>query len=118
MDAVKFIEERERMCKMYAGCNECFGFDESGVCLLGITTGASPSKQIELLEKWIAAHPIKTRQSVFLEQWPDARIYANGALSICPNTVCIYRCRKSRECVEEVGACDDCCREFWLQEVE
>lgn len=28
MDAVKFIEERNRMCKSFGGrCNECPGFD-------------------------------------------------------------------------------------------
>lgn len=76
------------------------------------------AKQIELLEKWGASRSRKTRQSVFLEQWPDARIYANGALSICPNTVCAWRCGKDGERVEETGTCDDCCREFWMQEVE
>lgn len=101
MDAVKFIEERNRMC---GTMSEVWGVDAV--------------KIVKNTEEWAAAHPRKTRQSVFLEQWPDARIYANGVLSICPNTVCIYRCRKSRECVEEVGACDDCCREFWMQEVE
>ena len=117
MDAVKFIEERERMCKMYGGCTGCPGYDD-GVCMVGITTGITPVKQIELLEKWSAAHPRKTRQSAFLEQWPEARIYANGALSICPNAVCAWRCGKDGERVEETGTCDDCCREFWTQEVE
>ena len=115
MDAVKFIEERERMCKMYSGCHECPGFDESGACLLGITTGASPSKQIELLEKWIAAHPIKTRQSVFLEQWPNA-IVEYGTLTICPKVVL------GRKGWAEDGCggilCNNCRREFWMQEVE
>lgn len=106
MDAVKFIEEHRRMYKV------------TGKHLHTLAEGIPAEDVVKEVEEWSAAHPRKTRQSVFLEQWPDARIYANGALSICPNTVCIYRCRKSRECVEEVGACDDCCREFWMQEVE
>lgn len=106
MDAVKFIEEHRRMYKV------------TGKHLPTLAEGIPAEDVVKEVEEWSAAHPRKTRQSVFLEQWPDARIYANGVLSICPNTVCIYRCRKSRECVEEVGACDDCCREFWMREVE
>lgn len=106
MDAVKFIEEHRRMYKV------------TGKHLPTLADGIPAEDVVKEVEEWSAAHPRKTRQSVFLEQYPEARIYANGALSICPNTVCIYRCRKSRECVEEVEACDDCCREFWMQEVE
>lgn len=114
MDAVKFIEERERMCKMYAGCNECFGFDESGVYLLGITTGASPSKQIELLEKWIAAHPIKTRQSVFLEQYPEANISEHGVLLVCPCPISASHRNAHGGCATIGRRCDDCRKEYWL----
>ena len=116
MDAVKFIEERERMCKMYSGCHECPGFDESGVCLLGITTGASPSKQIELLEKWIAAHPIKTRQGVFLEQYPNAESDHQGILIIYPCDVDKTMRGKDGDCYN--CNCDDCRAQFWGQEVE
>lgn len=101
MDAVKFIEERNRMC---GTMSEVWGVDAAQI--------------VKNTEEWSAAHPRKTRQSVFLEQWPEARIYANGALSICPNAVCAWRCGKDGERVEETGTCDDCCREFWTQEVE
>lgn len=120
MDAVKFIEERNRMCNSFSPDCEGCRVDEAKPVMDECCRWMfeNPERTVKIVEEWSAAHPRKTRQSVFLEQWPDARIYANGVLSICPNTVCIYRCRKSRECVEEVGACDDCCREFWLQEVE
>lgn len=101
MDAVKFIEERNRMC---GTMSEMWGVDAAQI--------------VKNTEEWSAAHPRKTRQDVFLDQWPEARIYANRALSICPNTVCAWRCGKDGECVEETGTCDDCCREFWSQEVE
>ena len=116
MDAVKFIEERERMCKMYGSCSGCPGFDESGVCMVGITTGITPVKQIELLEKWSAAHPRKTRQSVFLEQWPDADKDKGGVCNICPKYV-----NRSVSCARDritFKRCEDCRREFWMQEVE
>ena len=119
MDAVKYIEESRRMCSMFWGvCEKCPAKRGDECIIRRNALNVSAAEQVKIVEEWSAAHPRKTRQIVFLEQWPDARIYANGALSICPNTVCVYRCRKSRECVEEVGACDDCCREFWMQEVE
>ena len=107
MDAVKFLQERNRMY-------------ESGAATpsIGLEDDYNPVNAVKIVEEWSAAHPRKTRQSVFLEQWPDARIYANGALSICPNTVCAWRCGKDGERVEETGTCDDCCREFWMQDVE
>lgn len=107
MDAVEFLEERKRMY-------------ESGAATPSIRLGDNytPERAVKIVEEWSVAHPRKTRQSVFLEQWPEARIYANGALSICPNAVCAWRCGKDGERVEETGTCDDCCREFWMQEVE
>mgnify|MGYP004418187781 CR=1 FL=1 len=106
------------MCRTYYGCDGCLARNNDGSCKFSTTVGDGADEQIALLEEWSAAHPRKTRQSVFLEQWPEARIYANGALSICPNAVCAWRCGKDGERVEETGTCDDCCREFWTQEVE
>ena len=107
MDAVEFLEERNRMY-------------ESGAATpgIGLEDDYDPVIAVKVVEEWSAAHPRKTRQSEFLKQWPEARIYANGALSICPNAVCAWRCGKDGERVEETGTCDDCCREFWMQEVE
>lgn len=115
MDAVKFIEERERMCKMYGGCTGCPGYDD-GVCMVGITTGITPVKQIELLEKWSAAHPRKTRQDVFLEQYPDAEIDSGGAIAICPTAFSSAYRDDTEKCV--YVSCAKCRREFWSQEVE
>lgn len=115
MDAVKFIEERERMCKMYGGCTGCPGYDD-GVCMVGITTGITPVKQIELLEKWSAAHPHKTRQSVFLERYPNTKIIHDT------NTIDVYPCiieptmQGTGRCISQ--SCVDCRRKFWMQEVE
>lgn len=115
MDAVKFIEERERMCKMYGGCTGCPGYDD-GVCMVGITTGITPVKQIELLEKWSAAHPRKTRQDVFLEQYPDAEIDSGGAIAICPTAFSSAYRDDTEKCVHV--SCAKCRREFWSQEVQ
>lgn len=39
------------------------------------------------VEQWSAAHPpvpLKTRQSVFLEQWPNAARDREGVMNVCP----------------------------------
>ena len=105
MDAVKFIEERNRMC---GTMSEVWGVDAAQI--------------VKNTEEWSAAHPRKTRQSVFLEQWPEARIdKTTGVLTICPAEL-------TKECRDDIGACGaysietcvckHCRREFWMQEVE
>lgn len=72
MDAVKFIEERRRMCKTYVDCFECPA-DDNNRCKFNIAQGEEATRQVELLEEWSAAHPRKTRQDVLLEQFPNAK---------------------------------------------
>lgn len=119
MDAVKFIREEIRMCASYQDCCNC-PLDSSIYC------SASPKKRsreeageiVRQVEEWSAAHPRKTRQSVFLEQWPEAELDTNGAVAICPTILsCDYRSANKR-CKHPGTACSDCRREFWMQEVE
>ena len=122
MDAVKFVEERDRMCKSF--CDGCTGCPASNACKnelccafdLGSTLDAAA--QIAIVEEWSAAHQIKTRQSVFIEQYPDAVLDGFGVLRICP----IYLSAEYRDDCnggKNIGKkCSDCRREFWMQEVE
>lgn len=70
---------------------------------------------VKAAEQWAAEHPRKTRQSVFLEQFPNAPIYTNThnvALDPClVDTTLRGHCPTGR-------GCDICRREFWLAEVE
>lgn len=116
MDAVKFIEERKRLCEMYANCSECPANDNGGRCKFSITVGDEATKQIKLLEEWAAAHPCRTRQSVFLEQYPEASVDNCGCLMICPKIISIDYRNRYGDCVKHT--CYDCRREFWMQEVE
>ena len=99
MDAVKFLQERNRMC---GTMSEVWGVDAEQI--------------VKNTEEWSAAHPRKTRQSVFLEQWPNARPADDGVLTFCPkrfdfNISCLAECHSLKKC-------SDCRREFWMQEVE
>ena len=122
MDAVKFIKERDRMCKSFdAGCTGCPASNACKnelCCAFDQGSTLDATDQVAIVEKWSAAHPIKTRQSVFIEQYPDAVLDGVGVLRICP----IYLSAEYRDDCnggKNIGKkCSDCRREFWMQEVE
>ena len=121
MDAVKFIEERGRMCATYTPkrCKGCPAADISAdapACALDIESQVDSEKQVTIVEAWSAAHPRKTRQSVFLEQWPNAEIDCQGVIAIDPCDVDKTRRGKSGNCYHD--DCDECRREFWTKGVD
>lgn len=59
-------------------------------------------------------HPIKTRQSVFLERYPHAKIGDDGVLDIAPCAIDGEDCR----CMGSVEkTCSECKQKYWLEEV-
>lgn len=118
MDAVKFLEETRRMCDTYDVCEGCPANARGNVvdCRVDIMQAIDAADAVAVVEKWSEEHPRKTRQSVFLEQWPEAEIDKCGCLVLCPKRVSAdYRSRYAN-CANRV--CGDCSREFWMQEVE
>ena len=75
-------------------------------------------KIIAAVEQWSKEHPHKTRQSVFLEQYPEARIGDDGVLQILPCSISASHRNARGNCVNMRRDCYDCRREFWMQEVE
>ena len=75
----------------------------------------NPERAVKIVEEWSAAHPRKTRQSVFLEQYPQADIDNTGLLILCPKRISAD-IRVTADCLRQ--GCSDCRREFWMQEVE
>lgn len=80
-----------------------------------ITSFVVPEEEVARIEQWSKEHPIKTRQSLFLEQWPNAEFDCQGVIAIDPCDVDKTMHGKDGDCYN--GNCDDC-REFWSQEVE
>lgn len=117
MDAVKFIDEHKRLCGTYEMCKDCPANGNPG-CMFNLYYGADADKQVNFLEAWSAAHPRKTRQSVFLEQYPEARIGDDGVLQIYPCSISASHRNARGNCVTMGRKCPDCRREFWMQEVE
>lgn len=121
MDAVKFINERDRMCKSFGDrCIGCPGFDiyEEVLCLVDRESTLDATAQVAIVEEWSAAHPRKTRQDVLLEQYPEANLDKYGIIQICPAAFfSSYRSPKLG-CTNSTMMCHDCRRRFWTQEVE
>lgn len=115
MDAIEFIKERQRLCQTYTRCSECpVGNDNDG-CKFNTVSGYEAAEQIRLLEEWSATHPCKTRQDLFLEQWPNAKVFVDGILDICPIELDgHYSCKST----DTKMRCQTCRREFWTQEVK
>lgn len=76
-------------------------------------------RMVEAAEQWAAEHPVKTRQSVFLEQYPETRLSEDGILLICPRMISAEYRGEDDSCNRvNYGTCADCRREFWSAEVE
>ena len=121
MDALKFIEERNRMCDRYwqadsdcDGCPLVYTRECNELRNMVDGSGKAVGEVVEIIEKWSREHPRKTRQDVFLEQWPNCMMGDDGIVGMCPRNIDkMYVCNLSRS-----GECTDCRREFWMQEVE
>lgn len=107
MDAVKFLQERNRMY-------------ESGAIAPSVMLGNNydPASAVKVVEKWSAAHPRKTRQSVFLEQYPEARVGDDGILHVCPSNISATYRNSVGGCYNPNTSCKACYKQFWMQEVE
>lgn len=114
MDVIEYVKQRERMCGYYANCDDCpAGNYKECASIVGIPKLAS------IVEQWAKEHPVKTRQSEFLKQWPDAEIGGDGLLSVAPcqlNVELIHG--ESQENCEDRGICNECRHNFWLKEIE
>ena len=106
MDAVEYVKQCRRMLA-------------NNVQIRSVLGGWSAEDVVEQVEQWTKEHPVKTRQSEFLKQWPDAEIGDDGHPSVDP-------CQLHKEMANvEVHdgycnkyGCDECRRDFWLKEIE
>ena len=104
MDAVRFVEERRRMFAV-TGENPKYSL---------FNMGTPAEEVVREVEEWATAHPRKTRQSVFMEQYPNCMMDGDGTVGMCPRNV-----DKNYICdVNRFAGCPNCRREFWTQEVE
>lgn len=117
MDAVEFLKARKRMCET----NDC---NEGGCPLFQYNcnndgTDEENVQTVAIVEQWAKEHPVKTRQSEFLKQWPDAKVGDDGYPSVGPCQ--LYKDMEEKDengvCCKNCG-CGICRRDFWLKEIE
>lgn len=115
MDALEFVRETNRMCKSFDdNCEDCPASDVNGCMVDQLYEEIVP-----IVEKWSKENPRnKTRQDVFLEQYPEAPVTSSGVLAPCPAIVSADYRREDGRCAFDTRCCTDCCREFWMQEVD
>ena len=106
MDAVEFLDKVDRLSKR--------GFTEEKTRYTDYRAAGDNVGAVKFVERWAAAHPIKTRQSEFLKLFPGADVgETDGWLTLNPCNV--YE-KMRKEC--GIPKCSDCRRKFWLAEVE
>lgn len=105
MDVVTFLKERLRMSKSGAY-----------VPSLHTTTEQNISVVVNIIETWSENNPMRTRQSVFLKQWPNAEIDCQGVIAIDPCDVDKTMHGPSGDCYH--ADCDECRLDFWQKEVD
>lgn len=116
MDAVKFMKERNRMCKASSACAGCALHDKAtGLCPKWCFE--NPEEAVAAVEKWAKEHPRKTRQSEFLKMFPNVMLNSDGQPYMCPRTL-DNAYHPDSNCILDVDVCRRCREKFWNQEVE
>lgn len=121
MSEVSILKDYARMCDaLIKNCEQCrlnggFDYDRCQENIL-----ENPEKAVEIVKKWAKEHPLKTRQSKFLEHYPDAIISEDGVIDIAPCVIEKSRFRKNSRsiCNTPEKLCGQCRHEYWNEEVE
>lgn len=99
------IKDLKRMCKNHEECDGCplfcQGFSRCNPYEL-------PDNADEIIDKWVAEHPVKTYAMDFFEKFPNASRHCDGSPKVCWNNV--YG--KGRIC--PFNTCIEC----WNQEMK
>lgn len=112
MDALEFIKAIKQM--LSAGAN-----NSTVQKYISAYKKNDCEGMVKAAEKWAAEHPVKTRQSEFLKQWPETALSKDGAIAICPLAIsAAYRHGNGACNKDNSDTCADCKRQFWLAEVE
>ena len=115
MEAKDFIYGLRRMCKYYSYNCKYVTTSEIESCPMRDynckDVDRLPNNAFDIVEKWIQDHPAKTRQSEFLKQFPNAKMWNDeDFLKACPQHL-----DSTRKCQ---SICYDCCKEYWSEVVE
>ena len=100
MDAVKFLKEIKRLCKLYEGCRSC-PLEKLQCHRLLSCSNKDDDAIVSAVEKWSAEHPTKTRLMDFLEKFPNAMVHSDGIPLILPHVLGYCGAEDSEYCCSE-----------------
>lgn len=117
MDAVEYLKMRRRMCDNNSDCDACplVSYNDGEPRTYGSCAKFEeehPEQIVEIVEKWAAEHPIKTRQSELMKLFPNLERDVFGMCILCPRHF-----DTKFECVR-FSNCQECCENYWLEEIE
>lgn len=125
MDAIKFLEEKNRMTKnCIISCDDCPLSIANNGTDNGTGSGCvdlechDPEKYVGIVEEWSRSHPRKTRQSEFLKVCPKAPLDSEGIIRLSPCAVGEHSRDDHLFCCKLSADCQDCRKKFWLEEIE
>lgn len=126
MDAVEYFKAYARMCDSFDSKDNVTGKPCVGCPLDDIGRGChmndltnNAEECVAAVEKWAKEHPVKTRQSEFLKQYPEAEIGDDGLPGVDPCQ--LYKEIANVEIYDgycNKYGCTDCRRDFWLAEIK
>lgn len=99
------IKDLKRMCDLYLHCSGC-----PIKSILTCSVYRFPDNIEEIIDKWVAEHPVKTYAMDFFEKFPDAPRTTKGNPTPCIGA--IYSEFHDKNCL--VGGCSEC----WNMEVK
>lgn len=100
------IKDLKRLCSFYIGCIDC-PIKSEYTC----SVPRFPDNADEIVDKWVAEHPIKTYAMDFFEKFPNAPRLKSGVPKVCIER--IYNVA----CIDEY-CCEPKCEECWNQEMK
>lgn len=111
MDAVKFIEEKNRMCQSYFDSpNKCQDCPAYAQC-----EDITDTSIVAVVEKWSRKHPINTRQSRLLDMFPNVKIGQDGIVDLFPCAIdSTWKC-KDHGFLSVSDDCAKCRKLFWTE---
>lgn len=100
------IKDLKRMCKKQKCCADC-PLNRNGVSCM---PDSLPYNADEIVDKWVAEHPVKTYAMDFFEKFPNAPRTTRGNPTPCIGA--IYSEFHDKNCL--VGGCSEC----WNREMK
>lgn len=107
MDAVEFVKEYLRMCAQPWDCMDCPAY-KTDFCTAPTKERSQEGAEevVQVVEEWSAAHPRKTRQSVFNEQellkkWQKRLGLQDWTIKLC------VECKPEEMAVQEATGCTE-----------